>query len=225
MLLYFKYQYLFLHVFKILSVYMHFTSCFLHLCLYLSCLCFFFLFGGCWLGLGFFGGCCFFGGGGGGFGFYVFLWFFFFFYFVVGDQGGVLSFTFQSPHEDATSRAAGLIWSYFCGFCCLCKLQEKPWRRNKPPELPPNHPATPAGWGNLKRQWAIWSTADHSRFRKPSRILLVEGVVWIRQKHDPQKASLHTLETGKWGVPVASLNPVHLAGTGQPGDPKESLWI
>jgi len=52
---------------------------------------------------------------------------------------------------------------------------------------------------------------------------LMEGVIWIRQKRDPQKASLCTPETGKSRVPVVSLNPVHLAGTGQAGDPRESL--
>lgn len=137
----------------------------------------------------------------------------------------VLDCTFQSLDEDAASSAAGLIEAIFVVFYCLYKLQEKPWRRNKPPELPPNHPAAPAGWGNLKRQWAIWSTADHSRFPKPSRIPLAEGIAWIRQNHDRQKACLHTLETGKWRVPAVSLNPVHLAGTGRRGDPKESLWI
>lgn len=141
-------------------------------------------------------------------------------FFIVLEVWG-FGFYFPKSAKDADS----LIWSYFCGFCCLSKLQEKPWRRNKPPELPPNHPAAPAGWGNLKRQWAIWSTADHSRFLQSSRILLVEGVVWIKQKHDPQKACLHTLAIGRWRVPVVGLNLIHLAGTGQPGDPKESLWI
>lgn len=81
MLLHFKYQYLFLRVFKMLSVYMYFPACFLHLCI-LPCLVL-------WGFFCLFGGFC--------------LWDF------IVSLGFLLFFTFQSLQEDAASRVASLI--------------------------------------------------------------------------------------------------------------------